>query len=101
MARIEAGRARFGSRFLVGYYGNERGGRSLDAPLGTVTTHDRFALIDGDRMRMLLPAEVRAAMGFPEDYALPPQRKLAVHLLGNAVVPAVAEFVCSRILEAA
>ncbi len=74
----------------MAYYGNERGGRSLDRPLGTVTTRDRYAVVDGYLMRMLTVDEYRAAMGFPASYVLPANRRLATHLLGNAVCPQVA-----------
>lgn len=90
LARIAQGRLDHGDRFLVAYYGTERGGRSLQQPLGTVTTRDRFAVVDGDRMRMLHLEEYREAMGFPSSYHLPDDHKLALHLLGNAVVPRVA-----------
>lgn len=92
LARIERGRAAFGDTFLAPFYGSGSGltGRSLDRPLGTVTTLDRWALIDGDRMRMLQPSELRAAMGFPEGQPLPPTRRAAIKLLGNAVCPPVA-----------
>lgn len=92
LARIASGRARHGARFLAPYYGSGSGetGRSLARPIGTITTRDRWALIDGDRMRMLTVDEVRRAMGFPDDYHLPAQHKEAVHMLGNAVVPLVA-----------
>lgn len=101
LARIEAGRRQWGDRFLVAYYGSERGGRPLSGPVGTITTRDRFALIDGDRMRMLALHEVRAAMGFRADYRLPgPCRdaqgrelsahKAGVYMLGNAVPPPMA-----------
>lgn len=99
LARIAAGRRRFGERFAVAYYGSETGGRSLDQPLGTLTTRDRFALIDGPRMRMLSVDEMRAAMGFPPGYVLPPQRKVATHLLGNAVCPPAMQWLVERIRE--
>jgi DNA (cytosine-5)-methyltransferase 1 len=89
-ARIDAGRRQHGESFLVAYYGNERGGRSLDRPLGTVTTRDRYAVVEGYLMRMLTVDEYRAAMGFPASYVLPANRRLATHLLGNAVCPQVA-----------
>lgn len=101
LQRITAGRAAHGERFLTAYYGNERGGRSLGRPLGTVTTRDRYAVIDGDRMRMLSADEYRAAMGFPADYRLPARHKDAVHLLGNAVVPIVAADIINEIRRAA
>lgn len=96
LARVRSGRKHFGDRFLVAYYGSTRGGRSLDRPIGSLTTRDRYGVIDGDRMRMLSVSEARAAMGFDSSYALPRQKRLAMHLLGNAVPPPLA----ARVIEA-
>lgn len=87
--RIAAGRAAHGDRFLAPYYGSGSGlaGRTLARPVGTISTRDRWAVIDGARMRCLTAEECRAAMGFRADYRLPPSSKLAKHLLGNAVCP--------------
>lgn len=90
LARIEAGRLQHGERFLTAYYGNEKGGRCLSRPVGTITTRDRWAVVDGDRMRMLSVEECRLAMGFPTTYKLPERAKDAMHMLGNAVCPPVA-----------
>ena len=88
---------------MAPYYGSGSGetGRSLNRPLGTITTRDRWSVIDGDRMRMLTAHECRAAMGFPDDYRLPGQHREAVHLLGNAVCPPVAADLIHAIREAA
>lgn len=101
LARVRNGRAAHGDRFVTCYYGSERGGRALSRPLGTITTRDRWAVIDGDRMRMLTVDEARAAMGFPASYRLPAQHKTALHLLGNAVVPPVARDIISQIVRQA
>lgn len=101
LARIARGRQQHGDRFLMAYYGNEKGGRSLNRPIGTITTRDRYAVIDGDRMRILSVAENKAAMGFRADYVLPGDHKSAVHMLGNAVCPVVACDVITAIKEAA
>lgn len=101
IARIAEGRRAHGNRFVSSYYGNERGGRSISRPIGTITTRDRHAIIDGDRMRMFSAQECRAAMGFPIEYQLPKQHRLAVHLLGNAVCPPVARDVINAIRKAA
>ncbi|MBN8249753.1 MAG: DNA cytosine methyltransferase, partial [Verrucomicrobia bacterium] len=93
------GRARFGERFLIAYYGTASGGRPLNRPLGTVTTRDRHALVEGDLLRMLSVEECRAAMGFPETYTLPAGKKAAMKMLGNAVVPAVARDVIRAAVE--
>jgi DNA (cytosine-5)-methyltransferase 1 len=101
LARIASGRSVHGDRFISSYYGNEKGGRSISRPIGTITTRDRHAVIDGDRMRMLSVPEATAAMSFPADYKLPAQSRLAMHMLGNAVAPKVARDVISAIQEAA
>lgn len=101
LARIAAGRAAHGARFISSYYGAEKGGRSLERPVGTITTRDRHAIVDGDRMRMFSAQECRAAMGFPADYILPAAHRDAVHMLGNAVCPPAARDVIAAMLEAA
>jgi DNA (cytosine-5)-methyltransferase 1 len=103
MTRIAAGRARFGQRFVAPYYGSGSGetGRCLLRPLGTITTRDRWSVIDGDRMRMLSAIEARDAMGFPPTYRLPLQHKAAMHMLGNAVCPPVARDVIEALSAAA
>ena len=89
LKRIQNGRRQFGPRFVAPYYSNGSGltGRSLERPIGTITTIDRWAVIDGDRMRMLNVDEARGAMGFRSTYLLPAQTRLAKHMLGNAVPP--------------
>lgn len=97
LARIARGREQYGDEFLIAYYGAEKGGRSFDRPLGTVTTRARHAIVRGDEMRMLTIAESRRAMGFPDDYVLPPTKTRALHMLGNAVCPPVAQAVVSEV----
>lgn len=89
LARIAAGRAEHGKRFVAPYYSSGSGlkGRSIDRPIGTITTIDRWAVVDGDRMRMLQPTEICAAMGFPRTYIYPKNRREAIHMFGNAVCP--------------
>ncbi len=84
------------SSFLLVYYGTDGGGgwQSLDTPLRTVTTLDRFALVEpgskGHTMRMLQPSELRRAMGFPASYRFPSgARREKIRVLGNAVCPPV------------
>lgn len=103
LARIVAGRAEFGDRFVFPYYSSGSGltGRDLNRPLGTVTTRDRWAIVDGDRMRMFQPTELRAAMSFRDTYLLPKAKKDAVCMLGNAVAPVVAEDMLEEIIRVA
>ena len=100
LERVAAAQREHGPRVLVPYYGSARGGRPLSRPVGTITTRDRYAVIDGDRMRMLDVSELRAAMGFPPSYPLTGTREEQVHQLGNAVVPAVAAHVVRQLLGA-
>lgn len=103
LAQWNKGRAQHGDQFVMPYYGSGSGltGRSLTRPLGTVTTRDRWAVVNGDKMRMLTADECRAAMGFPDGYKLPADHKEAVHLLGNAVCPPQARDLILAIQEAA
>ncbi len=94
--------------FLMVYYGSEiKGGwQSLDEPLRTVTTRDRFALVQpdgrgGHAMRMLQPDELQAAMGFPPEYNLACEtREEKIHMLGNAVCPPVMQAIVKTLTQA-
>jgi DNA (cytosine-5)-methyltransferase 1 len=79
------------------YYGSTETGRTLDRPLGTITTTDRWALVMGDRLRMITPTEARAGMGFPDTYLLPKKpKRAAMKMLGNAVCPPAAKHVITH-----
>jgi DNA (cytosine-5)-methyltransferase 1 len=97
LRRYENGRRDLGERFLMAYFGKEKGGRPLDKPMGSVLTRDRYALVDGDRMRMFTKHEYLRACGFREDYILPRQHKAAVFMLGNCVSPPVMQHVLTSI----
>lgn len=92
--------------FLVKYYGTSDA-QAINAPLGTVTTKDRFGLvtIHGEQyqivdigMRMLEPHELFAAMGFEKNYKISHDskgnrntKKNQVARCGNAVCPPAAQ----------
>jgi DNA (cytosine-5)-methyltransferase 1 len=101
LRRIASGRAKFGDRFVMPYYGGGSGltGRSLERPIGTITTKNRWGVVDGERMRMATKEENRDFMGFPEDYVLPDGVTEATFMLGNAVCPVVAADVINGIRE--
>jgi DNA (cytosine-5)-methyltransferase 1 len=90
--RWARGRAQFGERFVMPYYKSGSGltGRSIHRPIGTITTTDRWAVVSGDRMRMVKVSEAKRFMGFPTDYILPPTKTPAMKMLGNAVYPDLA-----------
>lgn len=89
--------------FLLVYYGSARKGdggwQTIDEPLGTITTLDRFAYVvpgkNGHMMRMLQPEELKRAMGFKSDYKLDGidglTRRDRIKLMGNGVCPPVME----------
>lgn len=86
------------AEFLLVYYGSggDRSWQTLDQPLRTVTTLDRFALVRkrGSRhvMRMLQPSELARAMSLPESHLLPVgSRREKVKLCGNGVCSIVIE----------
>lgn len=96
--------------FLIQYYGQGGQHGSLASPLGAITTRDRFALvtvhgvptpITDIRMRMLAPAELARAQGFPASYDLTDGGRLSktkeVQLIGNSVCPDMAEAVIRSI----
>jgi len=103
LSRVRNGRARFGDRFIMPYYGKGSGttGRDINRPIGTITTLDRWALVDGNRMRMLSANEALAAMSFPADTLRPESHRLTVHMAGNAVPPLAGQRVIEALLKAA
>lgn len=97
--QYENGLAKWGDRFLIGYHSDKRYGVTLDAPMGTITTKDQWAVVDGRRYRMFNVGEYRRAMGFPEDYLVPDRKVDAVKMLGNAVPPPVVKAVITQAAE--
>ncbi|ELI7915342.1 DNA cytosine methyltransferase [Yersinia enterocolitica] len=109
MPTITAGGLHIGEvrAFLLKYYGNEKEGVSLNDPLHTVTTSDRFGLVTVEGidyqivdigMRMLQPHELYAAQGFPSWYIIDRDytgtkyaKDKQVARCGNAVPPPFAE----------
>jgi len=100
VTRIEAAQARFGNPCMVAYYGSDAG-RSIDAPLGTITTRDRHMVVRGDVARMLSVAELLAAQGFPADYPLTGTRSERVMQVGNSVAPPMAAWVVRQVIAGA
>lgn len=98
------------SAFLIKYYGTG-GGQELSNPLATITTKDRFGLvnvildIEGEKyvmkdifLRMLKPEELKLMQGFPDDYIIDRDYKYRrypiakqVARIGNSVVPIMAQ----------
>jgi len=86
--------------FLIVYYGSDGSGgwQSLDKPIRTLTTLDRFGLVTWKEgvayLRMLQVDELKAAMGFSPEYKLARgNRRDRIRLLGNGVCPPMMEAV--------
>lgn len=92
------------AQFLINYYGNGDA-RDKSLPMDTITTRDRLALvtvyIKGEpyyivdiTLRMLEPAELYKAQGFPDDYIITHghdgrqfTKSAQVRMVGNSVSP--------------
>jgi len=90
--------------FLIVYYGTDGSGgwQPLDRPLRTITTVDRFGLVQpngkGHTLRMLQVPELKRAMGFGKEYSLPyGTRRERIKLLGNAVCPPVMQAIVNNL----
>lgn len=89
--------------FILKYYGSETGGVSINDPLHTITTNDRFGLVTAHlskgriidiRLRMFKPHELYMAQSFPSNYIhdrTDDNKKLSikaqVRMCGNSVAP--------------
>jgi len=97
-----------GVPFLIVYYSMDGGGgwQSLDRPLRTLTTLDRFGLVEwwqGEpTLRMLQVPELKRAMGFGNAYRMiRGSRRDRIKLLGNGVCPPVMQHIVARLTNAA
>lgn len=88
----------WGERSFVRYNGSATSGRPVTAPWGTLTTVDRFGILQGDMMRMPTITEYKRAMGFPESTILTGTRREQTAQLGNAVCPPVATTILTSTL---
>ena len=117
LRRIEAGIRKYwgawSEPFIVEYYG-QGGAVPLNIPLHTVTTKDRFGVVEGRVLtlpsgssyqldithRMLTARELAAATSFPENYVFCGGDTAAKKQIGNAVPPVVAEALYRAVLAA-
>lgn len=88
--RVRNGRERYGEVFLDAAYGSEVGGRSIKAPLGTVTTINKHSIVVKDKIRPLSIRELARAQSFPDTYKWPKSRTQSKNMIGNAVPPNLA-----------
>lgn len=83
--------------FLIKYHGAGNGVSSTDDPVPTITTKDRFGLVEISgkyqidiRFRMLQPHELAAAMSF-DNYIFTGTKTEKIKQIGNAVPVRIAE----------
>jgi DNA (cytosine-5)-methyltransferase 1 len=87
-------------------YNSTGGPRSVDQPIDTISTKDRYALVqpvvDGYvldiHFRMLQPHELSAAMSFPHSYQFAGNRAEQVKQIGNAWAGLTAQALCQSVL---
>lgn len=90
--------------FIIVYYGSDYAGgwQTVDMPLRTVTTLDRFGLVTWKNrepyLRMLQPEELIKAMGAGHQHQLPfGNRREKIKLCGNGVCSPVVEIIFRKI----
>ncbi|TQV87670.1 DNA cytosine methyltransferase [Aliikangiella coralliicola] len=90
--------------FIIVYYGSDYAGgwQSLESPLRTITTLDRFGLVTWQEetpyLRMLQPPELMKAMGAGSKHLLTHgNRRDKVKLCGNGVCSPVMEMIFKKI----
>lgn len=108
LERVERGITALGEGvdFLVVYYSSDRAGgwQPLNRPLRTMTTLDRFGLVQwigGEPMfRMLQVPELQRAMGLPKAFRLRHgTRRDKIRILGNGVCAPVMQHVLSALTK--
>lgn len=92
--------------FLTVYYGSDKAGgyQTLDRPLRTLTTLDRFGLVQWDgrtpTLRMLQVPELKRAMALSAKFKMRyGTRRDRIRLLGNGVCPPVMAAVVRTLVE--
>ncbi|WP_435000102.1 DNA cytosine methyltransferase (plasmid) [Vibrio scophthalmi] len=99
--RVANGRKQFGKIFIDSAYGSAVSGRSIDKPLGALTTVNKHSLVIGDKIRSLTIPELAAAASFSKDYIWPKSKTLTKEFLGNAVPPLMAQRVTEAVIQMA
>ena len=99
---------------IIKYFGSETSAKGIKVPLDTITTRDRFGLVqgqiltmpDGQRFkldithRMLTAKELARATSFPDGYVFCGGDTAAKKQIGNAVPPVLAEALYQAVLSA-
>lgn len=96
--RWRLGRKNYGRSFIA-QHTRDHTGRSLDRPIGTITTAGQhWHLVEGKMIRALTTRELARAQGFEDSIELPNHIKNASRLIGNAVPPPLAQAVIEAVM---
>lgn len=93
---------------IAKYNSTAKTAKPVGEPLDTISTRDRFGLVQpvvnghllDIRFRMLQPHELSAAMSFPQAYVFTGNKGDQIRQIGNAVCCRMAEALCGAILDA-
>ncbi len=92
--------------FISYFYAQSPQNSKIEDPIGTVSTKDRFALVNYQEpkiedcyFRMLKPHEIKLAMAFDQNYIVLGSQKDQVKQLGNAVTPPAMQWLVERGIE--
>lgn len=92
---------------LVPYYSASLTAKPTSDPHGTLTTGDRYGLVESEMsldvddvlFRMLTPDEIKVGMAFTHDYILLGTKREQVRQSGNAVTPPAARDLGAAVIE--
>lgn len=92
--------------YLIKYFGTGKNAQSINLPLGTITTKDRFGLVEifrdtpglDIRLRMMQPKELAWAHSFPNDYQFAGTKGDIVKQIGNSVPGKTGEALCRELI---
>jgi site-specific DNA-cytosine methylase len=92
--------------FLTKYNGTAKTAQSVAEPLDTISTRDRFGLVQpvingyvlDIRFRMLQPHELAAATSFPKEYQFCGKKEDVVKQIGNAWPGETAKALCLEVI---
>jgi len=100
-SRVANGRKKYGNIFLDAAYGSAVGGRSIDKPIGVITTINKHSIVNGEYIAPISIPEQAAAQTFPASYQFPKSTTLTKQMIGNAVPPVMAKKITEAVILAA
>lgn len=92
--------------YLIKYFGTGKNTQRINLPLGTITSKDRFGLVEifsdtlglDIRLRMMQPRELAWAHFFPNDYQFAGTNGDVVKQIGNWVPGETGKALCRELI---